>query len=413
MLIIFLIITSLFLVLILRNTYVLSPEKIFTYFWLIQLWGVVFLFGNIIILNESSIIYILFAILSFVLGASIVGNVERKRTYHVRVRDKHTYLLIFLITFLAFINPVLMILRNGFNLGMMLNISDLLELNNGMSIDRYAGEDNTSLLTQVLLVFTYLSPLCGGFFLKKIGAFSSIITIFPSIFTTLTQGIKMCLITSVILWVSGIFAYSLLMQEDIKVRFKTFFFAVIACLFFVGLLLLSMTFRIGRLDKETFSVVEDKFVVYSLGHIPAFGNWYDKYDYTIAEHTLGAKTFYGITNQLGILKREQGLFTEMVYVTKNGGVSNVYTIFRIFIEDFGMVGSLLWILVLGSISKFFYNCLKRRAHIYTSLIILLVFYFVIFWSFATCALAYTSYILMFILMYFILRYFISVSYAEV
>lgn len=78
------------------------------------------------------------------------------------------------------------------------------------------------------------------------------------------------------------------------------------------LLVLTMMFRYGSFDIDTFYTASGTLISYGLGHLPAFDMWYVGHVEDLSEFTFGGKTLYGLTNTLGILSREQGVFTKCI-----------------------------------------------------------------------------------------------------
>ena len=102
------------------------------------------------------------------------------------------------------------------------------------------------------------------------------------------------------------------------------------------------------------------------------------------------------------MKREQGLYSEFVTISNGGAVTNVYTIFRIFIDDFGIILVPIVFFFLGVLIQRVYRRLLQLLNYRINSMICVSFLFMTFWSFATSVFVYTSYICMFAAFYFIL-----------
>lgn len=125
--------------------------------------------------------------------------------------------------------------------------------------------------------------------------------------------------------------------------------------------------------------------------------------YVEPEYYYGKKTFLGITNILGLCHRPIGLYKDMITISyKDHRVSNVYTLFRILIEDFSIIGSCIYLFIIGFFIFIMSDNVKNKYLILISIPLLLVSYFNVFWAFATTIFVYTSFFLTFFMFFVIL-----------
>uniref|UniRef100_UPI00257FAAFB O-antigen polymerase n=1 Tax=Prevotella sp. TaxID=59823 RepID=UPI00257FAAFB len=389
----------------------LAPGKIFSLFWIGQILLLTIGGYSFLIFKYTGIIFILVCLLCFNIGPmsvqteSMADYVEERKCYISFHERRLLSLLVFLIV-LGFYNPIQTIVSHGFSLSSLLDFSSLLKVNNSLSVSRYTENTSNGLFTQFFLIFSYTAPLLGGFCLpalaSKKGKWICCASLLPLLFAGLTQGVKMCIITSILVFISGYYVSCILLGKKIIIKTSTIIKFVLGIVVLFAVLLLSMMFRIGRFDLSTFYVVTDKFVAYAFGHLPAFDLWFDKQPWISDTLTYGAKMFLGITNFLGILKREQGLYSEFVTISNGGAVTNVYTIFRIFIDDFGIILVPIVFFFLGVLIQRVYRRLLQLLNYRINSMICVSFLFMTFWSFVTSVFVYTSYICMFAAFYFIL-----------
>ena len=106
----------------------------------------------------------------------------------------------------------------------------------------------------------------------------------------------------------------------------------------------------------------------------------------------GVMTFMGIANAIGLADRKLGLYSDFVYFGRlnKTSKSNVYTIFRLLIDDFGIIGALAFLFILGFISSKAVAFINQRKWLFLSQVVLVAIYSLIMWSFATSIWAYTS-----------------------
>ncbi len=169
-------------------------------------------------------------------------------------------------------------------------------------------------------------------------------------------------------------------------------------------MIVTMMFRYGSFDIDTFFAASGKMISYGLGHLPAFDIWYVSYEEHFSDLTFGGKTIYGITNTLGVLSREQGVFSEMYKISPYGDETNVFTAFRFFVEDFGSVGTWLFLFIMGYLCRMGNDSFVSKRSIHLGITIICTIYFYISWSFATSAFAYASFIMIFVYLYFLLKF---------
>lgn len=392
-----------------------NPIRLMVLFWLIQLF-VVSLFGDFFILHYTGFYFILALLFCFEIGGIAGNRLALPSSYESVLGvcpEKRILILLVILILLAFVHPLITVLKYGFSISTLLNATALLEMNNAVSVDRYSGHSSTSLLTQILLVFTYVAPLYAGYVYRLGGTKIkriSVIAIIPGVFVALTQAVKMAFITSSFLWVSGYMACSLLygLYDNLSLRkvFRITLFVVLA----LGILFVSMMFRTGHFDMRTAELISHKFITYAFGHLPAFDNWFSLYDLHSGQYTYGGKTFYGISNFLGIIDRKQGVFTDFCIIDTIHSKTNIYTVFRLLIEDFGIIGTCVYITIIGALSAYIFRMVKLQVCPHLSVTLLTSIFFSISWSFVTSVFAYTSYLLMFFLFYILVK--ITTSYVE-
>lgn len=110
------------------------------------------------------------------------------------------------------------------------------------------------------------------------------------------------------------------------------------------------------------------------------------------EHKYGIMTFFGIANALGIEERIAGIYREFIYFGRidSSISSNVYTIFRMLIDDFGKIGALVFLFLLGFGSAKAIVFIKKRKMVFLSQTFLVAVYSYVMWGFVASIWAYTS-----------------------
>jgi oligosaccharide repeat unit polymerase len=94
-----------------------------------------------------------------------------------------------------------------------------------------------------------------------------------------------------------------------------------------------------------------------LGQIAAFGTWFGHYLQEGGDKSLGGITFAGPFDALHLKERNQGIYTESIAIGESE--TNVYTIYRGLVEDFGIAGALVFQFIMGCLASHFYAGLSR------------------------------------------------------
>jgi oligosaccharide repeat unit polymerase len=106
-------------------------------------------------------------------------------------------------------------------------------------------------------------------------------------------------------------------------------------------------------SKTTFSQRTETFKVYTFGGISGFTTYLNEIYPEKVIHTYGKYSFGSLFALLGIGKKEVGNYSQFLNVSPKN-VVNIYTIFRPFLDDFGMIGFVVIPIFLGFISYLIY-----------------------------------------------------------
>lgn len=385
-----------------------TPAFLFTIVWTVQILIVLLGWSNYFYFRFYGLLFILFCVLCYDLGFQVVIQKNSIRpsvnNYQFIYDSRHCVFAYFIVLLIA----ISTVAYSIFSRGSIIDLNSFIEMSNQSSIERYSGEETGGILNKLLGVNSYTCPLLGGlmffYFKQKKQRYLSYLAIFPSVIEGLSQGVKMGIISGFFLWIIGYMVSSKILSVKVNIRLKNILLLAIGLIAFMLLLILTMMFRYGSFDIDTFYTASGTMISYGLGHLPAFDMWYIDHVEDLSELTFGGKTLYGLTNTLGILSREQGVFTKMYQVSPYGDETNVFTAFRFFIEDFGTLGSFVYMFVMGIICRNIYDNFCRNKHLYLNATLMCAIFFYVFWSFATSAFAYASYILMYFYLYLILKF---------
>lgn len=263
---------------------------------------------------------------------------------------------------LALMGWAYQVVSNDFSSSDFTSLDSLAKMNNEVAVERYSGQSNSNVITTISTIVTYTAALCGGFLFpfaktkpnKIVAVFSMIPIMLVMLFCNGKSGFLSC----IILWGSAFLtSFFYIHKQSPKVDLSKLIGYSILAVFALAFLLFSMMLRIGHVDLETFNVVTQKFMSYAFGEIQAFDYWFELGRSNI-EYSVGVQTFMAIFHSVGLIKRKQG-----VYGLMPGVISNVYTVFRGIIEDFGTVGGLAFVAVCGCLAGYYFEKIKYSVRV--------------------------------------------------
>ena len=393
----------------------LSPASVFTLFWTGQILFMVIFFSGFLYFKYIGILYMLLCLYCFDLGfcAKLPNGLNEEREVTVNYNDdkaKHIYFFVLCLSFISFFYDIY---NHGFGLQNLFDLNSFMEMSNEQSVERYSGDDEGGILAKVFGINTYACAILGGmsyYMFSGRKRLLSYLSLFPLVFGGLAAGAKMGIITGTFLWLIGLLIISQLNGERLQLNYKKVLFIILGVVIFIALLIIVMMFRIGAFDLDTMYVVFGKTTSYALGHLPAFDLWFSSHEDILSELTGGGKTFFGVTNTLGLLKRESGIFGDLVEVSVDGDHTNVFTIFRFLVEDFGKIGTLIYLFIMGIVCRIIYNHFTNKRFVYLSTTLMCGIYFFISWSFVSSIFAYATYIGLMFYLYFLLKFFFRIEW---
>ena len=143
------------------------------------------------------------------------------------------------------------------------------------------------------------------------------------------------------------------------------------------------------------------FKSYLFGGIAGFTSYIK--DYKFNEFGFGRFTFSSLFELLGIHKNTPGIYTDYLQIS-NIDLSletNIFTAFRQLIDDFGIIGSILFMFFFGSMSYYFFR--KAIRGDVASIAFLIVFYSFIFHTPLLAITVHTSVLISTILPFLIIK----------
>lgn len=333
--------------------------------------------------NPISVLYILVCVSAFSLGSLPFDWAQAYKTNKLKnfndfskFNSKFIYLLFYISSVSSIIFSTISISSYGFDSYSVL--FNFLETSGRFAALRGQASIEVNNWGRIAIFFTYATPILGGFVyyhqnnsVKKITIL--FVSIFPSIYFMLIQSSKLVLFYAI-----GFYCASLLLMNIYRNKFSLFSLQSILrsigfALLLLPLILVSFLSRGGLYAfedaEEIFSQLLWSFSSYAFAGLYAFSDFFSHYlgmksetNYIDNFYTYGYYTFTSIFDLFGTDKILLPGTFEDYYFYKDVLATNIFTIFRGLIYDFGGAGVIIFMFAIGFvIHAFFYLLLKNRT----------------------------------------------------
>ena len=374
----------------------LFPASIFSLFWFVYTFFPLILIQ--VPVESYSILYILICTIIFTCSSLFydwkkafyinqvkISPVERSTLYN----NKYIKIVFFVLQLIVIIFLIINILLQGFSLNDI--IFDLFSSANKYMSMRYAGTLAKNIFSQLSIIFNYVGVVLGGILIVytkkiRISIFIIVMSFLPSIMMMIVEAAKGYIFLSSMLFYSGVLIGRLNIGNTSLTNSRTNKVILCAILFLFPALVVSFLSR--GIYYENIDFIINKlifyFTSYAFGHIFAFSDWFSYYiDGTALLHygpedspCYGFYTFMSLFKFFGSnITVPPGVYNDYYFY---GHVlkTNIFTIYRGLILDFGLYGTLIFWFCIGIISHlFFYALLTLKRPV------IAVVYFSIIFSF--------------------------------
>jgi len=371
------------------------PACIYSLFWF------VYTFIPMVFVIEApveplSIVYIFTTTITFSLGSFVFKwkPALRKNQFKTSINDAvfDNYFLKS-IFYLSSATSVIFVILNSIMQNITLNdlIFDLFKSSAKYTEMRYSEEVKVNIYGQLSLILSYIAAVLGGLIYRNQkewkSKFTVIITAFISaVIIMVTQSAKGTFIFAIFSFLAGLLVVKIYKNEKSILSVKDVKSAVICIIVSIVLFAVSFMSR-GLYESNDISFVIGKLTLYfnsyAFAHVFAFSDWFSYYlgnnasqEYEVSSMSFGFYTFMALFRLLGSTKTiPLGVYDEY-FVFKDLITSNVYTIYRGLILDFTILGSLVFMLVLGFIFHWFFFAMliNKKPHISTAIFIIMVLF---------------------------------------
>ena len=232
------------------------------------------------------------------------------------------------------------------------SLLDMISVGHLWSVARYDGEVEPWSV-RLLIMWVYPAVLLAGISFalaaNRARKWLAVAPLVPAALVGTIFAARAGLLISLICWFSGFFAVRYRQTGGTYALFQRKLVLLSLTLAISGLLFFVAIDTVRRFEGGSLEITTDvsRLNKYFLGSVPAFANWV----HTSGEQevTMGAYTFAGVFDLLGIKQRQLGVYEE--FQTLAGGEdTNIYTLFRGLIQDFTLPGASLFGVLLGFVA---------------------------------------------------------------
>ncbi|WP_296443247.1 O-antigen polymerase [Rhodoferax sp. UBA5149] len=286
--------------------------------------------------------------------------VNRKRSNRSNFGGSFMRLAFFGTTLLTLLFLVINTAAQGFSLNDI--VFDIMQTANSYIARRYNDELDVNLFGKLSVVFTYTSAIIGGMYYndrpqKVRGSIILLLVLVPSAAVMVIQGAKGTLFLAIAYFIAGVLISKIRKNDLTFIRKENVVTILIYILLIIPVLTMSFLAR-GLFESDDLVVIKTEltrsFLSYSSAHMYAFSDWFShlmfgesvvNYSDDFSEY--GFHTFMSIFKLFGSDKYvPAGYYDEYFYY---GEIiqTNIFTMFRGLIYDFGLIGSLAFMIGFG------------------------------------------------------------------
>lgn len=327
----------------------------------------------------SAMVYLLGASLAFSAGSFSNWRTAFETSARVKAGHKDYYssnMLLIIFASSAVLTVIFLLLNSisqGISIGHLVN--NINESAAEYAGRRYADDIAPNLYQQASNILAYYCSAFGGLILLSYKSFYkkfAIITgaLFPSLFVMMSQSARGMLFLCAAIFYAGILIARF--QQNI---FSLFSKRALPALIF-GLLLVIPLVTVSFIARgvssgagqSMFDALAPYWASYTSGHLFAFSDWFGNYTgqpsmqfYDDPGMTGGFYTFMSIFRIFGDDRPiPPGVYGEYIYIPPYIA-TNIYTIFRGMIHDYGITGSLIFLMVVSYLFHMAYKAILLSA----------------------------------------------------
>ncbi|HLZ12315.1 MAG TPA: O-antigen polymerase [Candidatus Acidoferrum sp.] len=352
-------------------------------FWVpVQPYGVAFIFICTVAFSMAAMV--------FDWKTAFERNAQKRGTATVVYGNSFLKALFYIST----ISSLLFLALNSFAQGFSLRdlLFDLYASAAAYAEMRYSQDLSSNAFNPLSIIFTYMGVILGGLLFPsmetKIGrCIVLVLSFLPSILVAVTQSAKGLLFLCVVFFYAGLLVYrasegTLRLFKKGNIKWLMIFMAVLISTVTISFVSGGL-YKIEDVESLAGELIS-RFATYALGHLYAFSDWFafvvgihSDVIYSHEGATHGFYTFAPLFKLLGSHKvLPLGNFDD-IYSFGDLINTNIFTMFRGLIQDFGIIGSVLFMLLTGFLFHWaFRTMLLKRVPVFTvGIFVLMMGYF--------------------------------------
>ena len=369
-----------------------TPGALFAGYWSLAVCGAILLAPDGYPVTASAIWLIVGTVFSLGLGSMIGMTVSGRKVKNIEEKTKVSFKnikkMLILFTGLGFLGVLVLLQSLGQGIGIFFSVSTLQNISASVSEARYNQGFVPPGIYNVLLSFNYAAAILGGMYRGLEKTKWAYVPFIPVLLSMAVMTTKAGILFALFLWLSGLLAMRVRLGKT-EIKRKTILQLVCGAGVLSVLFILSSLLRYKMYNLSQLSLIYEKLTVYYVGFLSGFSQWFELSSYQSSDLGLGQYTLAGLYDVFGFQEKDLGIFSAAVPVGNYS--TNIYTVFRYLLQDFGVAGSLLLLFCVGFIAGYCYKRTKQGSYI--TMPILIIFYTQLLFSNTTSIFGYNTILL--------------------
>ena len=377
------------------------PGALFSLYWTIAVCFSIILAPEDYPVSWISVFWISISVFSLGIGSIIGVKISPVNKIALKLKNniedtiykmKNIGKTVTIFSFIGFIGTLFLMNSLGKNISIFFSLEAIQSLSASVSEARYVDGFKPPLIYNICLSFNYAGALLGGMLRALKSTKISYLPFVPILMSTIIMTTKAGILFSIFLWLAGLLAMRIKIGK-LEIEKKTIIQLSLSSTLITSIFIISSLLRYSMESFSDLKFIYEKLTVYYVGFLSGYSQWFDGINLVYFEKGFGSYTFAGLFDMLGIQTRGQGIISNTVRV--GNFETNIYTVFRYIIQDFGLLGSLVFLFLIGLLSGCLYQLVIRGS--YLAIPLLAIFYAQLLFSNTTTIIGYNTIVLAFLI----------------